>query len=34
MKSLQEFIVEHLDKLILTTAQKSKKPVDKNINQE
>ena len=31
MKSLQQFIAEHLDKLVLTTAQKIKeKPVDEN----
>ena len=35
MKSLQEFIAEHLDKLNLTTAQKTKKkPVDENFNQD
>lgn len=31
MKSLQKFIAEHLDKLVLTTAQKTKeKPVAEN----
>ena len=31
MKSLKEFIAEHLDKLVLTTAQKTKeKPVEEN----
>lgn len=42
MKSLQQFIAEHLEKLVITTAQKNKeKPVDENqessgenINQE
>lgn len=35
MKSLQQFISEHLDKLVLTTAQKIKeKPVDENSREE